>query len=458
MSRIAILLPDGVGLRNFIYSDFISKLEAAGNEVYVWNGTVFPVNELGYREIPLCGKINPKTDIIKNVRKKYELRRSYRLTENPIYLDYEFKVPLFKSLRGFIKKVLSLPYSINGFNRANNGWFAKQMDDSERKTAYYQMCKKKLMDYGIDKVFCTNQRHIKTVAPIVAAKDLGLPTSTFIFSWDNLPKGTMVVNTDKYYVWSDYMKKELIFYYPYIKEDDIIIVGTPQFMPHFDENMIIGREEFFESLSLEANKKYLCFSGDDVTTSPYDQLYLRDIAEQVKLYNSLHNENYAILFRRCPVDFSGRYDEIVKEYSDVIFLAEPLWENRGTGWNCAMPTLEDQKLLVNTIHHSILTINVGSSIVFDAVCHQSPTCYIDYNPIGCGPGWTINKVYKYIHFRSMPSDKVVYWLKSDHDLAFILDSLDNTSAKVVNEAQRWFKVICDYPIDSIDQFVNSLTL
>ena len=53
--RIAILLPDGVGLRNFIYSEFISELEKRGHEVYVWNGTVFPVEQLGYKEIKLIG-------------------------------------------------------------------------------------------------------------------------------------------------------------------------------------------------------------------------------------------------------------------------------------------------------------------------------------------------------------------------------------------------------------------
>ena len=457
MSKIAILLPDGVGLRNFIYSDFIPKLEAAGNEVYVWNGTVFPVAEMGYKEIPLQGNINPQTDIIKNVRKRYELQRSYQLTKNSIYLGYEFKVPLFKSARGFIKKILSLPYHINGLSHANTDWFAKRMENSERKTGYYRKCRQQLLEYGIDKVFCTNQRPVVAVAPLTAAKDLGVETSSFIFSWDNLPKATMVVNTDKYFVWSDYMKKELMYYYPYIKEENIAVVGTPQFMPHFDEKIIMDRTDFFETLSLDPNRKYLCFSGDDITTSPYDQLYLRDMAEQVRSYNSLHNENYAILFRRCPVDFSGRYDAIIKGYRDVVFLAEPLWENRGNGWNFAMPTIEDQKRLVNTIHHSILTINVGSSIVFDAACHQSPTCYINYNVEGTNREWDINKIYKYIHFRSMPSQDVVYWLNSKNSLSVILEELEQTKQEVIHEAEKWFQVICSNPTNSIDTLVKSLS-
>jgi hypothetical protein len=36
-----------------------------------------------------------------------------------------------------------------------------------------------------------------------AAQELGIPTATFIFSWDNLPKATLVLEPDYYFVWSD---------------------------------------------------------------------------------------------------------------------------------------------------------------------------------------------------------------------------------------------------------------
>jgi hypothetical protein len=55
------------------------------------------------------------------------------------------------------------------------------------------------------------------VAPLLAAQDLGIPTATFIFSWDNLPKATMVVEANYYFVWSHHMKRELLLYYPNIE-------------------------------------------------------------------------------------------------------------------------------------------------------------------------------------------------------------------------------------------------
>ena len=33
--------------------------------------------------------------------------------------------------------------------------------------------------------------------------------------------------------------------------------------------------------NLDVNKKYICFSGDDETTSPLDQFYLEDLANAI---------------------------------------------------------------------------------------------------------------------------------------------------------------------------------
>ena len=69
------------------------------------------------------------------------------------------------------------------------------------------------------------------------------------------------------------MKKELVYYYPHVKEEQIIVTGTPQFEPHFDPELLISKEAFFEQYGLDLNKKYICFSGDDLVSSPHDPVY-----------------------------------------------------------------------------------------------------------------------------------------------------------------------------------------
>jgi hypothetical protein len=212
---------------------------------------------------------------------------------------------------------------------------------------------------------------VNAIAPLTAARDLKIPTATFIFSWDNLPKATMVVDTEHYFVWSDNMQKELLKYYPHIKQEQILITGSPQFEPHFNQNLGESRETFFEAHGLDLSKKYICFSGDDKTTCPDDPQYLNDVAEGVKKLNS-KGHKLGIIFRRCPVDFSERYNIILERHKELIVPIAPLWKRTGTSWNAILPTKEDLALQINTIIHTEAVINLASSMVFDYVVFDKP--------------------------------------------------------------------------------------
>ena len=105
----------------------------------------------------------------------------------------------------------------------------------------------------------------------------------------------------------------------------ILVTGTPQFQVHFDPELRIPEPEFYSRYDLKKNRKYLCFSGDDVTTSPGDQVYLKDVAMAVKDLNR-KGHNIGIIFRRAPVDFSKRYDKILDEFKDIIVPIVPAWK------------------------------------------------------------------------------------------------------------------------------------
>lgn len=82
-----------------------------------------------------------------------------------------------------------------------------------------------------------------------------------------------------------------------------------------------------------------------------------------------------------------------------------------------MSTKEDIKLQTNIIRHSFMVINVGSSMVFDYIAYNKPCAYINYNPKVIDLKKDIHKIYKYVHFRSMPSAKAVLWLNSKEEIA-----------------------------------------
>jgi hypothetical protein len=280
---------------------------------------------------------------------------------------------------------------------------------------------------------------------MLAAKDLGIPTAVFIFSWDNLPKGMLVVEADYYFVWSEHMKNELLYYYPHILEKQIKITGSPQFEGHFHREDKEDKLKFYEKYKLDLSKKYICFSGDDITTSPYDQYYLEDLAQVVTKMNKEHDDCLRIIYRKCPVDFSNRHLEVVKKYTNLITCIDPLWDNLGNGWNTVMPQENDSKLLSDTIRYSELVVNVGSSMVFDALCHNTPCAYINYNSeSGDASKWNIEKIYEYIHFKSMPSKEVVLWVNKKEDYKRIIKDVLNNDYSL-SETKKWFDLINLFP-------------
>ena len=444
-NKIFILLPDGIGLRNFAYSDFQAIGLREDFDVVFWNNTPFDLTQLGFKEIKILNsKSHPLTETYKNARKQIELNLNIRRTKDSVYDTYRFPfsyATTLKAIKSGVTQLLSFSHSSKyGLNRIR-----KKIKEEERKTLYYHQCLETLQKEKPAMVFCTNQRPMTAIAPLLAAQELGIPTATFIFSWDNLPKATMVVETDYYFVWSDLMKKELLFYYSYIKEEQIFVTGTPQFESHFDTRKLRSKIEFFEQNHLDINKKYICYSGDDVTTCPDDPKYLEDVALAIRELNG-KGHSLGIIFRRCPVDFSNRYDKVLNDYQDIISPIAPLWKKIGNGWNTVLPTQADVDLQMNTIAYTELVVNLGSSMVFDYVAHRKSCAFINYDvAFKKISDWSVKKIYNYIHFRSMPNSNAVLWINSPEAIAGIIEKGIATNSLVLESTQRWFEIINQHP-------------
>jgi len=446
--KIFILLPDGIGLRNFAFSNFYKIGIEKNFQITYWNNTPFNLTTLGFDEIRINqAKSNPLTDSYKNARKHIELNLSIKAEKDAVYNTYRFPFRYKKirpALKNLITKFLIATHSsANGLEKIR-----EKIKKLESSTLYYQNCVKILQKEKPDLVFCTNQRPVLAIAPLLAAQKLGIPTATFIFSWDNLPKATMVIETDFYFVWSEHMKKELLHYYPYVKENQIFITGTPQFESHFDKHKLISKEAFYKEHELDLDKKYICYSGDDITTSPDDPQYLNDVAEAVRELNNQGN-SLGIIFRRCPVDFSNRYDFVLEKNKDIITSIVPLWQKIGEGWNTILSTHADSILQVNTIYHTEMVINLGSSMVFDYVCFQKPCAFLNYDVENrIDKNWSVFKIYNYIHFRSMPDKKAVIWLNSPDEIANKIKLGLEQKNENVSNAQNWFGIINQGPSEN----------
>lgn len=443
MKKIFILLPDGVGLRNFAFGDFHKEASYQGFDVTYWNNTSFPIKDLGHKELNLkIGKSRAISDLYKRAKIAIELKQNYKNFKDKAYLSYIFPSN-YKGGKNYVKSTLVDLLVL--FNNSSKGLtrVKDRLHKLERNSEYYLASKKTLIENNPDFLFLTNQRPINAIAPMLAAQDLGIPTATFIFSWDNLPKGTKVVDADYYFVWSEHMKQELLKYYPTVGEGQIKITGTPQFECHYNTQFEF-KNTFFEKYNLDLNTKYICFSGDDVTTSPNDQFYLEDVAKAVKNLNK-KGHKIGIVYRKCPVDFSDRHLAIYKEYKDLIKLIDPKWKNLGSSWNQVMPMPEDLELLANTVHHAEMVINVGSSMVFDNIAQNKPCAFLNYNTHKTvNSKWSIKPIYEYIHFQSMPNKNAVLWINTSKNIEEII--IKGLSGEIdLSYTKDWYNKVVNYP-------------
>lgn len=440
--KVFVFFPDGVGLRNFAFTDFKTIGEQMGFDIHYWNNTIFSLKDnLGFNEVKIEDHtVHKLLPIYTRARKRAELNVSKNKFNDAVYPTYKFPFSYkglkntFKSL--YTKLLIGLHSSEKGIVRLR-----EKINTLERSTSKYKYCKAQLEEHRPDLIFCTTQRSTQSISALLAAKDLGIPTVAFVYSWDNVPKAMQVVETDYYFVWSDLMKAEVLKYYPFVKEEQVFVTGTPQFEPHFNENLKQSKAEFFKAYNLDINKKYICYSGDDETTSPLDQYYLEDLANAVRSLND-KGENLAIIYRKCPVDFTPRYDAVIEANKDIIEVIDPIWKQVGDQWNQVLPAKEDFKLLYNVCEHSEFVTNVCSSTVFDFVAHNKPCIYYNYEQPQLKKGIRdIGQNYKYVHFRSMPSHEAAVFCTNKKDLETKVKHILKGKTSNVNEGLNWFEIV-----------------
>lgn len=452
--KILLLFPDGVGIRNYLYSNVFKETKedlvlfhnfdketiiALKESASLSGAITIPeykesLKEKFLRELICISRLYYNTKMVNN----QSLLTNWNWNQKSLSKKLFYKV--IEKIAVFYKKyeaILKLE---------------QQYQNAIRQNPFYNEVKEILEKLQPKLVFCSHQRGLKAATIFAVARDLGIRTTTVIFSWDNLPKARMALRADSYLVWSVYMKKEMELYYPEIPSETIYITGTPQFEFYEDQNNIIQKNIFFERYSLDPAKKIICFSGDDEKTSPDDPIYLQDIAEEI-IKSNLQDE-FQILLRRCPIDFSGRYDFVVKKYPHLIKEAPPLWYfNTSKEWNAFYPAIEDVKLLVSTAFYSEVVVNVGSTMAFDFAMFHKPCIFINYDQENKKvEHWSVKKIYQFQHFRSMPNKDCVIWWNEKGGISKLLRNLKFNKTMI-----DWKTIVLsDYKITSneINKLLN----
>ena len=372
--KIGIVITDGVGFRNFVLSTFLSEATTVFDEVIILsclpkqvydNHTTLPVIEL---------------EVFKESFKTWLFRKAKEVSHLRLHKNNNFGIAdnlkanraSTWSPRGiatrFVYLWTRLFYSEKWILKYEK-WQQASFKNHSVTRAYQKILE--LESVGL--IFFTHQRP-PYIAPLVyTAQKNRIKSVAFIFSWDNLAsKGRMAAYFDYYLVWSDLMKKDLLQFYTSIKDEDIKVVGTPQFVPYIMSEYQISKQEFISEFDLDSNLKSICFSCGDISTSKNDELYIETIAEAIQK-KKIDLVNFIV--RTSPAEDPIRFESLVNKFPFIKWNF-PKWNqvraNHQESWSQRIPTLEDVKQLRALLEYSDLNVNMLSTMSLDFMLFDKP--------------------------------------------------------------------------------------
>lgn len=438
MKKLAVVITDGVGFRNFILSDFLVEAEKTFNEVVILSCLPKEV----YSEFVTNSRII-ELDVFEETFKTWFFRKAKELAHLQLHKKNNFGIQdnlrannsKSKTTRGyatrFIFKLTSIAHSEKWIQRFNS-WQQKSFKNNSIVVNYKTI----LENEKFDLLFFTHQRP-PFIAPLVyQAEQLKIKTVSFIFSWDNLAsKGRMAANFDYYLVWSELMKTELQQFYTSVKKEHIEVVGTPQFEPYVLDRYKVSKDIFIEKFNLDTSLKTICFSCGDISTSKNDELYIETIANAL-LQGKIQQVN--LIVRTSPAEDPIRFASFVERFPFIKW-NYPKWnlsrQNHQETWSQRIPSVEDVKDLRGFLEFSDLNINMLSTMSLDFIQFDKPVINTVFGNLENGL-YNDQRFLEYAHIVNVVNSKATKIAKNQEELISAINLyLENSNLDSENRKQ-----------------------
>lgn len=434
---IGVVITDGVGYRNYVLSSFLSEVAKKYKKVYIYSG--LPKRCYDLELIPNNIEIidlEPYLETnkvwfyrkLKEVAHMFLHRDFYGINDNLIR-----GYPKTNTKRSIIIKSIYKIASV--FHSEKTIQFYEKIQFRVfRKDPIYIDYKSLLKKHFPSQLFFTHQRPPYLAPLLVAAKQLKIPSTAFIFSWDNLAsKGRMLGTFDNYLVWSKLMHDEMIYFYPEVKKSQIKVVGTPQFEPYILDKYAVSKDDFLTKFSLDIHKKIICYSCADADIGRNDETHIRAILSFISKRNDLQ-----LLVRTSPAEDGKRFEKLKNEFPEVVWNF-PKWflsrEGHAEAWSQRLPLLEDVVDLKSILKYSDVNVNMLSTMSLDFMLFDKPVVNTVF-------GNKANKLYddqrflNFKHYEYVIKSKAVTIAKNEKELhKFLQEAIEQPEYRKENRKQ-----------------------
>lgn len=414
---VVAILPRGEAIRNFIYS---GALDDVAEQLPVSLLTVVPDGDYlrtvenrfdDLRELKTAAESLP----VRVLREQLDITHGRYLwseaaKERWRLRDYEAVTWPQKFRRAVKKLFANLMANRAGLEllmqleRRASRWFSKNASDLE----LMRRLKPAL-------VFNSSHSHSpNAVQAVQAAQWLGIPTATFLFSWDNLTsQGRIVPLYDYYLAWNEDIRRQLLDIYPSIRPEQVFVTGTPQFDFHFLRELYWSREEFCARVGADPARPIVLYSTGMDNHMPHEPLIIEGINRMLKEMTEFGDPQ--LLVRLYPKDRTPhRFDEVRRRNPDILFPEIPWSANFNT------PKSEDAPLLTNTLRHCAVGINVASTVSLELCMFDKPVINVGYDPpVDIRPK-SYARYYSFDHYRPVVESGAVKVAWSEAEMKTLL--------------------------------------
>jgi hypothetical protein len=282
--------------------------------------------------------------------------------------------------------------------------------------------------YAPDLVFAPGMFSPEDTRLLKAAKKRGITTVATAKSWDVLTtKAFTRVKADRLLVFNEINRDEAVSIGDY-SADAVTITGFPQFDAYAREDLKVDRTAFMEAYGLDPEREFVFFSvpGDWKTAYTKDILeYLSRrieagaFAKPLQILAQIHpkypSSCEGLILPHVVIRRAGTFNSASSEKSIDVGVSQAFVFSF---------TSKDIQQLYNAMYHSVVTVNVESTLTLDAAALDRPSILINYDGDHPQPYWqSINRLYEREHYQHVLATGGAPLVTSHEELFQEIDAL-----------------------------------
>jgi len=438
------IFPRGEAIRNFAYSGALDELQAKCGCAVL---SVKPNEEIWEYLARRSDKLRPLEEFkerypVRILREVLDIAHGRWLWSEAARERWRLRdleaVTASQKVKRWGKKIAVAPLC----NRAGLSLLAKAERAASRMLSPTRHYLDLFREWRPSVVFNASHVHSRNaIQAVQSAQWLGIPTATFIFSWDNLTsQGRVLPPYDYYLVWNQALKEQLLGIYPFVKPQQVFVTGTPQFDAHFRPENYWSREQFCCRVGADYARPIVLYTTGMPNHMPGEEEIVEGIADTLEELTEFGPPQ--LLVRVYAKDRSGRFEPLKRRRPDILFPVVP-WE---ANWLTPLP--EDLPLWTNTLRHCALGINVASTVSLELCMFDKPVLNVGYNPPSIPPAQLrYLRYYSFDHYRYVVETGAVEVARHLETLRDLIKRAIEYPSALSKLRQRLLKAMFDETLD-----------